>query len=237
VEITVRCDTHDYLGLDSGQPITPYRLASLVAMTRPLAMRSLVIRILALSSLTLPALFAPATLAAQTVPTSATVVCVPGIPACGSLRFTFFTAAQMSLNSLFLSLTSGAFTFEQPFGSGNPGVYSAVDAFGPFGGSTTIGVGANSVFIDFLGENGFGLEMDPVGGAFIDFGVVNAGVVDASAVNFTYSGFGVENGSPVSIHGQIPPVTATPEPATLALLATGFAATAAARRRRRESAA
>jgi hypothetical protein len=175
---------------------------------------------------------APRVAGAQTVPTTASVQCAPGIPSCTSLRFFFTTVGQISLDNLFLSLLGGPFTFAQPFGPGNPGLYSAQDLYGPFGGSTTINSSATALFIDFIGENGFAFELDAGGTGFIDVDADNPTGATASNLAFAYSGTGTSNGMAADITG----VTATPEPATLTLVATGFAAAAAARRRRRKEA-
>jgi hypothetical protein len=192
-----------------------------------------VLRAIICSSLVASATLVPNAARGQLAPTGASVACAPGIPGCSTLRFTFMSPGQLSMNSLFLSVLGGGYTFAEPFGSGNPGTYSAEDYLGAFGGSTTISNSASSIFIAFLGENGFPLELDAGFNAFIDIEAIGPAGGDGSGIDFTYRGEGIASGESVVFEGGN--VTVTPEPATISLIATGLAMTAAYRRRRRAS--
>jgi hypothetical protein len=154
-----------------------------------------------------------------------TAGCSPGIPSCGSLRFFIQAVGGVSIDQLFITLLSPPAQF---LSGPDPstGTYSAEDSFGPYGGFTTISGGGSSVAIDFL-ENGFPFET--IGGDTGTLDFEANGVGDINGLLFTATGV-LDDGGTFTI-------SATPEPTTLALMATGLVAVAGIRRKRRRASA
>ncbi|HEX4682783.1 MAG TPA: PEP-CTERM sorting domain-containing protein [Gemmatimonadaceae bacterium] len=171
-----------------------------------------------LASLTLGLILATAARADAQV--NVGVGCSPGIPSCGSLRFFIQAVGGVSIDQLFITLLSPPAAFVP--GSGSTGTYSAEDSFGPYGGFTTIGGSGASLAIDFL-ENGFPFETLGSDIGTLDLGAQGVGSV--SGLYYTVSG--------VTDDGGTFTVSATPEPATLALVATGLGVIVGMRRRRK----
>jgi hypothetical protein len=168
------------------------------------------------------ALLAVAAPAGAQVTSSA--ACSPGIPGCASIRFFLSAAGGISIDQLFIELLTPGWTFT-PGPTPPTGTYSAEDSFGPYGGFTTIGGGGTTAAMDFEGDNGFPFELLDGDTGTLDLSAMGSG--DASDLSYTISG--------ITDTGGTFTTSVTPEPASLALVATGFCVLVAELRRRRRN--
>ena len=151
------------------------------------------------------------------------VGCSPGIPGCASLRFFVDAVGGVAIDQLFITLLTPPWHFT-PGPSSTVGTYSAQDSFGPFSGFTTLSAGGTSLFIDFLGDNGF--PFDVLDGDTGTLDLAAAGTGSTNGLYYTVTGV-TDNGGRFTVSN-------TPEPASIVLLATGLGALGIAWRKRKK---
>ena len=166
---------------------------------------------LAVALLALGAVAAP-TAGAQTVGAAPAPVCDD--VACTTVRFDIrnTTGRALTFNTLGLTASGPAYAFAADAGVGT---FVAVDAFGPFGGVTTVGAGGTALFIDFLADAGFPFELGVGQAGYVEVELSAARRLGATAFAFTAS---FADGSAAA-----GPVSTVPEPTTVALLGGGLA--------------
>jgi hypothetical protein len=191
-------------------------------------MRILSFRATALGLCLLGAVGAPRTAAAQ-VPTTVHAACVGGAIGCTQLDFFIEfggLTAPLSLDAFTLTLHDPGIVFLAP------GVTEAEDALGFNFYNPSISADG----LTLSGTFDFGAYLDPDITSTLrirtEMANVPTGLADASALAYDY---GLMAGGGEVAAGSINPmpVTATPEPGTIVLVASGFVGMGAWRRRRR----
>ncbi len=178
------------------------------------------------------ALVAPSAAHAQaTVSASYAPFCGPGT-ACGSLRFDITNASggTQLFNTLTLNSSGAPFLFAAMAGGAT--LYQAADVYGPFGGIGTVSAGGTQLFIDFLGGSGFAFELAAGTSGYVEVPLAGTPAITGSSFTFSATVDGLPNG----VAGTVGVVSTVPEPATVALLASGLAVIGAAASRRRRAA-
>lgn len=155
---------------------------------------------------------------------SVSVGCSPGIPGCTSLRFFTEAVGGVAIDQLFITLLTPPWHFTSG-PSSSVGTYSAQDSFGPFSGFTNLGPGGTSLFIDFLGDNGFPFDVLDGDTGTLDLPALGTGSTDG--LYYTVTGITDDGGRFT--------VSNTPEPASIVLLATGLGALGIAWRKRKKA--
>jgi len=142
------------------------------------------------------------------------------------------TGATQVFNTITFSSVGAPFIFAD-LGAGT-GTFEAFDSlspiFGPFGGLSTVTAGGTQLFIDFVNGAGIQFELSGGGTGYVDVPIVGSPTIAAGSFSFSGTVVGLPNG----VSGTVGVVSTVPEPATVALLASGLAVIGgvAARRRR-----
>ena len=159
--------------------------------------------------------------------TSMTVACDAGV-GCTTLQFNLFSTNALSLNNLTLNLSGGVWRFVPPAGLG---AYIASDDAGAFGGFSALNADGSSAVMDFVGGVGFTFEL----------AAGSTGLLQLEGSSDNTDGLVIDyvgddaNGGQIRGRYVIGGQQVVPEPATVALLASGMLALAVVARRRRQS--
>ena len=113
--------------------------------------------------------------------------------------------------------------------AGGATLYQAFDQSGPFGSIGTVSAAGTQLFINFL-DSGASFSLMAGGSGYVEASLTGSPSLAGS--NFQFSGIS-GNGA---ISGRVMATSTIPEPATVALLASGLAVIGAAASRRRRAA-